>query len=144
MADPASVVGFVSLSFQVIQGLKLYYTQYLSFHDDIDALLMRVDGIQALLSSLECQMETFNYSDDAMCTQLDDCLRVCNDSIEKLKDYQQKCSEPRHSPGKLRSKLEWVKLRVLYPFKKETLEDLHKALDRLLANLQIALQISQR
>ncbi|ORY11272.1 hypothetical protein BCR34DRAFT_601535 [Clohesyomyces aquaticus] len=143
MVDPASVAGFISLSLQVVQGLERYYSQFVSFHDEIKGINTRIEGLHAILHDFEQSIGRFDLREDAIWGKVQACLTACRASLKDLEAYQRRCSEPRYDPGTLTRRLELGKLRLLYPFKKETLGGLHAVLDRLVENLQTALQVLQ-
>lgn len=56
MTDPGSLVGAVSLTLQVVQGLKAYYlNNFKSFHEDADAVVERTERLEAILQLLQKQ-----------------------------------------------------------------------------------------
>jgi hypothetical protein len=54
-----------------------------------------------------------------------------------------KCEKSKYAPNSLRGGEQMIRARILYSFRKDTLENLQKDLDRLLENLQIGLQALQ-
>lgn len=116
------------------------YTEFRSFHDDIDVVIQRTERIEAILHVLERPVEKLWRDDDELSEEVKKCMKLCESAVSKLKFYQEKCSEADHRPEKLRKKLVLVKQRALYPFRKDTLQDLHKQLGWMHDNLQTVLQ----
>ncbi|PSN62549.1 hypothetical protein BS50DRAFT_638175 [Corynespora cassiicola Philippines] len=142
MTDPFSVagtaVGITSLGIQVCQSLVRYYSQYRSFHDDIDAVVQRVEGLQSILNTVALVKNKIESSDEPS-ADLQAALMACLSAVDSLKKMAEKCNETR-TLGSTQDVARLVKKRLLWPFKKETLADTQKALDGLQANLLVALQ----
>ncbi|KAJ4295096.1 hypothetical protein N0V90_007105 [Kalmusia sp. IMI 367209] len=139
MSDPGSLVGAVSLTLQMLQGLKWYYSHFRSYHDDIEAVLSRAERIESILSVLQKPVEKFGRDDYELFAEVKNCIRVCEEARVRLKEHQEKISTPEYRQDVLIKKLVLVKKRFAYPFRKETLEDLQKQLDRMLESLQVVL-----
>ncbi|KAF1960005.1 hypothetical protein CC80DRAFT_590342 [Byssothecium circinans] len=143
MCDPGSIVGAVSLTLQIVQRLKTYYNEFRSFHSDIDAVVTQSERIVSILNALEKPVQGLWRGRDELCQEVRASIRACDEARLKVKAHQQKCSECDLQPENLRKKLVLVKTRCLYPFRKDTLGDLQRQLDRMLENLQTIIQVLQ-
>ena len=141
MSDPGSLVGAVSLTLQVLQGLKWYYSHFRSYHNDIEAILSHAERIESMLCILRKPVEKLWRDDDELSAEVRDCIRVCEEARTRLIEHQEKISIPEYRQEVLIKKLVLVKKRFAYPFRKDTLEDLQKQLDRMLKSLQVVLQV---
>jgi hypothetical protein len=143
MADPFSVagsaVGVTSLGIQTCQALFRYYSQFKGFHDDIDDVLGRVEGLQGILNSLKLLKGRFEADNHKPSSQLHLALKECEEVLLRLKKLADKCNAT-VAPGSLEDRLRYAKKRATWPFKKETLEGLQTTLDRFQHNLSLALQ----
>lgn len=136
-------MGAVSLALQVVQGLKTYYTQYLSYHDDIAAVVTRIKRLESILQIVENPTKKLSLTDDPISDEVWSCIAEGLKTVEKLKSYQEKCSYASNASGIQASRMHEVKKRLAYPFRKDTLEDLQKCLDRLLESHQVIMQALQ-
>jgi hypothetical protein len=140
MADAG---GAVSLALQIAQGLNVYYTQFRAFRDDVETVVLRTERLQIILRCLERPVQRLELDDEPISEQTWSCIAECLKAVKSLKQYQEKCSEVQHAPDQLRHTLLHAKNRLAYPFRKTTLEELQKVLDRLLANLELILHALQ-
>lgn len=140
MADPGGIIGAISLALQVTQGLKIYYTQFTSYHEDIAAVIARTKRLESVLRALEPSVLRLGLDDDPISDEIRSCIMECIDAVKKLKAHQEKCGEVDTIPDTLRTRIYIAKKRLAYPFRKDTLEDLNKSLDRFLGTLQVIIQ----
>lgn len=66
---------------------------------------------------------------------------MCENAVERLDTFLERCGEKEHHPDTLKKRTVLVKKRFLYPFRRDTLEDLQKQLSRLLENVQTIIQV---
>ena len=131
MSDPGSIVGAVSLLLQSLQEMKKYYSNYRNFNEDIVNITVRIQHLEVILSVIEKHIQSLWRDDDETCNEVKECIVACDDARKKLELHLQKCD------GSLRKGNSAIlSTRLLYPFRRATLEDLQKQLDRLLNNLQ--------
>jgi hypothetical protein len=147
MSDPfsiaASAIGVVSLGIQVCNGLFIYYQDFKSQDEEISAVLLELGDLAQMLELLHSTMSRRDLS------------RLHNTEVDHLNTLQ---SHSREAITKLRTILEkfrihdgkaWIaKLKaasrkVLYPFQKQTIQELQTAVASLRSNLSIALQVLQ-
>jgi hypothetical protein len=143
MADPFSVagtaVGITSLGIQTCQILYNYYSQLKGYRDDIDNVLQQVQGLQGILESVREVKARFEIDDHAPSSQLQLALEACQKALGELKKMADKCNTSQQS-GSIQSRIKDVKKRVLWPYKKDTLEGMQATLSRFQENLSLALQ----
>jgi hypothetical protein len=138
MAD-AGAVGALSLALQVLKELHSYYTKFKSHDEDIATITTRLDHLHVILRVLERPVQRLDYDDnDPLTEELWSCVAECLKGVKKLQLYRDKCYKNRYAEERL--SIQDIKNRVAYPFRKGTLEDIQKVLDRLLQNLQLILQ----
>lgn len=140
MVDPGGVIGAVSLALQVIQGLNAYYTQFKSYNEDIDAVLSRTNRLHSILRILERPLLKLETDDDPVSEEVWACIAQCLKVVKKLNVHQEKCSREENAKDTLRTKMHEVRNRTAYPFRKHTMDDMQKLLDRMLENLAVILQ----
>ncbi|CAI6339630.1 unnamed protein product [Periconia digitata] len=140
MSDVGSVVGVLSLSLQLLQSLQKYYTEFRSFHSDIDALINRAERLESILHILEKPVQKLWKDDDELSEEVKKCMEVCEKVVARLRAFQQRCGEIDHRPETLRKKMVLVKNRALWPFRKDTLRDLHVELGWMMEGLKVVLQ----
>jgi hypothetical protein len=139
MAD-AGAVGALSLALQVLKELYSYYTRFKSHDDDIAAITTRLDNLHVILRVFERPVQRLDYDDnDPLTEELWTCVGKCLKGVKKLQMYRDKCYKDKHAEERL--SIQDIKNRVAYPFRKGTLEDIQKVLDRLLQNLQLICQV---
>jgi len=143
MSDPFSVagtaVGITSLGIQTCQILHRYYSQFKGFHEDIDDVIRQAEGLQGILDSLRQIKERVEVDNHAPSSQLHIALKTCEEALEKLKDMADQCDATKQ-PDDIRAHLGRAQKRLLWPFRKETLDDLQGTLSKLQGNLVLALQ----
>ncbi|KAF2117923.1 hypothetical protein BDV96DRAFT_685560 [Lophiotrema nucula] len=144
MGDPFSVagtaVGITSLGIQICQGLVQYYSQFRSYHDDIESAIQRLEGLEGILKALESVKSKVEMDNHEPSEQLQLAMRACEACLKKLELQLKKCGETK-IPGTLKDRANMARKRLLWPFKRDTLKDLQGTLDRLQHNLQLSLKI---
>ncbi|KAH7130131.1 hypothetical protein B0J11DRAFT_522504 [Dendryphion nanum] len=141
MAEVAGVVvGFTSLGVQICQGINSFYGPFKSFHDDIDAIVIRVEGLQASLEALQSVRNRLDRPSTIVDAQLNDAINSCARQLERVDLTRKKYGDVR-LPETWEDKARIARKRLLWPFKKDALTELQTNLDRLQSNLQVALDI---
>ena len=145
MADPFSItgtaVGITSLGLQVCQGLVQYYTQFKCFHHDVSAAIERAQRLAGILNILQDYLRK-SVEDEASAIEAWKSILACDEGLKRLQHLVKKYEDLK-LPENLEDKLKLAQERLLYPFKKDSLDELNNKLDRLQANLQVALQALQ-
>ena len=144
MADPFSItgttVGIISLGIQVCRGLVQYYSRFRTYHEDIDVVIQRLEGIRGILVALDLIKEKVGLDNDEPSAQLRLALQAYRNSVQKLECMVRKGGEIK-VPKTLEDRLRLAGKRILWPFKRGTLSDMQKTLDRLQKDLHLAFQI---
>ncbi|KAF2788778.1 hypothetical protein K505DRAFT_366174 [Melanomma pulvis-pyrius CBS 109.77] len=143
MVDPGTAVGVISLGLQVLQGLSNYYSQFASFSVEITTVVERIQSLCAIIDALDGAVQKLQR-DEPISAAVRQCIDACKAGLRDLEVYQKKCGEITLVPTTIEDKIQLVKKRLLFPFRKGTLEDLQKILDRLQSNLDtiiLALQL---
>ena len=143
MVDPGTAVGVISLGLQVLQGLATFYKHFASFHNELSTVVRRIESLHMIIDALEGPVRDLER-DDLISAAVRQCIETCKAGIEELEVYQKKCGSVTLVTTVKKNKLRASKSRLLFPFRKATLDDLAKALDRLQSNLDtvaLALQL---
>lgn len=143
MAEAAgAAVGVVSLGLQVLQGLASYYTQYKSFSCEITAVVGRIARLTAILDALDGPVRKLEC-EESIPAEVRRSISECEAGIQMLKIYGKKCGEVKFEPQNMDDRLQLVKKKLLFPFRKGSLEDLMKNLDRLQNNVDTIIMALQ-
>lgn len=134
MVDPGTAVGVISLGLQVLQSLATYYSQFASFSAEITAVVERIQSLCVIIDSLDGAVQRLQR-DEPISAAVRQCIDACKAGIWDLEVYQKKCGEITLIPTTIEDKIRLVRKRLLFPFRKGTLEDLQKILDRLQSNV---------
>lgn len=145
MADPASIVGTVvgvaSLGIQSCQIIQKYYSQHKSYGDDIKQVLDQLQGLEGMLSALRDAKSRIEVDNHEPSSQLHMALGRCETSIKRLYDFAQKCGIAKdHNDG--RSRIGLAKDKILWPFRKEALNELRANVDSLQQSLALIFNIT--
>jgi hypothetical protein len=143
MADPGTAVGIISLGLQVLQGLVKFYSHFASFSTEIAAVVQRIEGLCMTLDALDGPVRKVER-DDAISAAVRRCIDTCRSSIRDLEIYRRNCGDTELGASTLEDKLRHVRKRLTFPFRKGTLNDIGRVLDRLQSNLDtviLALQL---
>ena len=142
MGDAGAVVGVVSLALQVLQGLSQYYSQFKAFDDTIAQTTHRVERLRGILVAVDGPVRKLEVDNSPISEQVRLAITSCEVGLGKLQEIVEKCSKTQIG-GKFLSPLQAVKNRVLFPFRKSTLDDLGTYLGGVQANLDTILQALQ-
>lgn len=140
MAD--GIVGAISLGFQVTRELAVYYSAFKSYHSDVEAVATRVELISNVFERMQATIQTLSPAQIDSLKELDRLVIACVDSLHELERYQEKCAKTKHAPDHLKGHMESITKRLVYPFRKSTLEGLQRTLDSLIGIVQLMTQIS--
>lgn len=137
--DVGTAVGVASLGIQVCQGLLEYYRDWKDYDDDIRCTYAELSELNKTFTVLHDKLQTASGS--VFIDRAKDCLLTCQDGITQLEEKLKKIhKEP--STG-LKQKMQAGILRLLYPFRKSTLDKLRTNVQTLLQHLGLALQVIQ-
>ena len=143
LATAGSIVGLVSLSIQACEGLTRYYNDYRSQSEEINSLFQRVEDLKNMCENLKRELrrrlrQTLEPLDD----QVAKLISSCRDGISDLESALKTCSTTK-KPASRVARLNQLRLRIAYPFKKSTIQRLNEYVHRVQGNLQSALQVVQ-
>lgn len=138
MADPASVVGVISLGIQVCQGLVSYYESWKSFDDDIAHLHASIGGLKTTLENLEHTLPKFRNSNANLVTDIEKKIISSAHGIHQLEKVLTKCQSS-ISANIVQQKGYRIVQKTFYPFKKATLQEVRNQVIDLEHNLEISL-----
>ena len=125
-------MGAISLLLQIVQGLKKYYLDYRDFTKHVGNIFTHIERAEAILSVLKIPIEHVWRDNEELPTEVQKCVHSCEEACGKLGN-QLRLFKKCH--GQQNTVL--TKARMLYPFRKSTLEDLQKQLNRLFNDLQL-------
>ncbi|KAK4892915.1 hypothetical protein LTR27_008643 [Elasticomyces elasticus] len=141
MADIAgSAVGIVSLGIQVCQGLLQYYGDWKGYHKDIEASHKAVQGLTETFVLLAQVLNGNVVVNDAQRRNVENCVASCEDSVGHLRDRLAELRKYGH-PAAFREKVKASGSRLLYPFKKESLDVLRNLVQEILQRLMLAVNV---
>jgi hypothetical protein len=144
MADPFSVagtaVGITSLGIQTFQILYRYYADFKGHHEDIDSLLRQITGLQGILEILQGKEYEWKH-DEIQPPSLPGftmAIADCKEALAKLDRMTAKFGAI-DTEKHWKTRLANVQKRMIWPFKKETLQELQCNLTVFKDNLSIVL-----
>jgi hypothetical protein len=128
MADPFSVagtaVGITSLGIQTFQILYRYYADFKGHHEDIDSLLRQITGLQGILEILQGKEYEWKH-DEIQPPSLPGftmAIADCKEALAKLDRMTAKFGAI-DTEKHWKTRLANVQKRMIWPFKKETLQE---------------------
>ncbi|CAN9363226.1 unnamed protein product [Alternaria alternata] len=135
--DPGTAVGVVSLGIQVCEGILKYYRDWRGYEEDIQEAYTRIDDLAKTFALLHAELQTVPQK--AFAIRAQECLATCQDGIQQLEKKLKKVHKD--APAGLRQRAQVGGLRLMYPFRKSTLEKLKEIAQGLMQQLNLALQI---
>ena len=135
--DPGTALGTVSLGIQVCEGLLGYYRDYKGYEEDCQEAYTQIDSLRKTFDYLDDKLKTLPQK--ALATRAQECITGCQNSIEQLGAVLKKI-EGEPSAG-IWQRLGAKSRRLLYPFKKDTLERLKSIVQKMLQPLDLAIQL---
>lgn len=140
MAD--GIVGAISLGFQVTRELAVYYSAFKSYHDDVRAVTNRIELVNNVFERLQATIQRLKVIKVDSSKDVENLLLSCVESLKELERYRDKCKKNKNTPAYLKTHVEMVINRTVYPFRKSSLEGLQRTLEGLIGALQLMLEIS--
>ncbi|RYN73457.1 hypothetical protein AA0117_g7845 [Alternaria alternata] len=135
--DPGTAVGVVSLGMQVCEGILKYYRDWKGYEKDIQEAYTGIDDLAKTFAILYDELQTVPQK--AFAIRAQECLATCQDGIQQLEKKLKKVHK--EAPAGLRHRAQVGGLRLMYPFRKSTLEKLKEIAQGLMQQLNLALQI---
>ena len=142
LAVPASVAAVISLSIQCCENLHKYYADFRSHSQDIQHFLQEVDDLRTFSRNLELLIQARAQSQDPCTQQVTELIDKLRGNAHKLEEAVRQC----HAtllPDDVASKIKATRTRVLYPFKKRTIQSQRETVKGTHAILRGALQLLQ-
>ncbi|KAK3615538.1 hypothetical protein LTR56_026528 [Elasticomyces elasticus] len=141
MADIAgSAVGIVSLGIQVCQGLLQYYGDWKGYHKDTEASHKAVQRLTETFVLLAQVLNGNVVVNDAQRRNVENCVAGREDSVGHLRDRLAELRKYEH-PAAFREKVKASGSRLLYPFKKESLDVVGNLVQEILQRLMLAVNV---
>lgn len=124
-----------SLSIQVCQGLLIYYGDWKDY-DDIREVYIGIDDINQTFQLLNSKL--LDLAETPFVKRAKQCLKTCEDNVLQLKARLEKIQKK--GPDGTKQKIQAIGLRLLYPFRKSTLDKLKVIVQFLIRQLGVAVQ----
>jgi hypothetical protein len=146
MTDPLSVTagaaGFISLAITVCQGLVTYYKAWDGWEDDVRSAVQDVEDISKFFNLFNSRISTMSADQADIVNQAHTARTRIAEAAKKLEEIRDKCKAVPTQNGK-RHRLRNLSRRSLYPFKKETLQEVQDTVRQARAGLTDLLQLIQ-
>ena len=142
LATAGSLVGLISLSIQSCQGLTSYYSAWKSYDEQIGHTHRNLDELRITCENLERELQRITQYQEPAVQQVARLITSCRDGINSLRHALEQC----HSvqiPTSLTAKIKVCRARALFPFRKQTLQQLKDTVHDIQRNLDSALQVLQ-
>jgi hypothetical protein len=134
-----SAVGLASLGIEVCQGLLGYYQDWKGYREDVDSTYSKISSLQQTLELLACVLKDGSIAAEHA-ARANECLIECCDGIENLKKRLAKIRK-NDDPRGFRQVVRAGEIRLLYPFKKDTLTKLDNLVTDLIMRLSLVLDM---
>ena len=134
-----TAVGVISLGIQTAQGILWYYGAWKDRDDDISTMCTSLNNLTETLNVLLETIKPPAKFHQNVKDNVENGIRTFGETLKKLDHELKKVkgTEP-PKPG-TRSTIRLHLLRLLYPFKKDTLEKIQKVVSEARSNLRLAL-----
>lgn len=144
MADPLSiasgVAGLLSLGLQVTRSLVEFYSAYKDQANDLAKITQNLESLLNLFQLLDRALLKCQPT-DTLLQEINTVAKRCSEIIEELQAECQKFQKEA-SIG-IKGKIQVAGRRVIYPFRKSTLQKLEEDISEMRENLYLALEILQ-
>ncbi|KAJ4345321.1 uncharacterized protein N0V89_011451 [Didymosphaeria variabile] len=135
--DPGTAVGVASMGIQVCQGLLEYYQSWKGYEEDIREAYSAITELSRTFKLLEEGLTMQRTS--TLVSQAQESLMACKDGVQQLEKKLKKLHK--EAPNGFKEKAHASRLRLLYPFKKSTLEKFKEITQELLLRLAVAIDV---
>lgn len=147
MTDPlsaaASAASFISLGIEVCKGLMSYFRNLRGQDEDICTFSERIENFRFTLETLDPLLPMVEHLESSASPPLQNVRRQilsCCKGMNTLKAALTKFQSIEVASG-FREKLNNLKQRGLYPFRKEVLQELQRTVADMQRNLNTALHV---
>lgn len=147
MTDPlsvaGSVVGVTSLGIQVTQSLVDFYKAYKSQDSEVSSIIGRLESLVEIFQHLKNALSgrIFQADEQNLINSIETSITDCDEYVSELQDECQKFSKS--SLIGIKAAIKVAGRRVIYPFRKSTLQKLDEDIGEIRANLSFALDVLQ-
>lgn len=127
----------ISLGIQICQGLLKYYGDWKDYDEDIREVYTGIDDLNKTFQLLSSKL--LDLAETPFVERAKECLKTCQDNVlhlnARLEKLQKKASDG------VKQKIQTGGLRLLYPFRKSTLDKLKVIVQSLIRQLGVAMQV---
>jgi hypothetical protein len=141
LSTAGSIVGIVSLGITLSQGLCDYYAAYQEYDTDIATASKKLRHLLHVFQALHdgLRQRQFGADDRVLCKEISSCIEDCSDLVTELETELAKLSS---TPSRdTIFELRHTGRRLLYPFRKSTLQKLSEDIDSIVSCLSLAMQL---
>ena len=142
MGDPFSIAGsavsVISLGIQVCSGLLPYYEAFKSYDSYGIRVYGKLDGLKTTLVTLQESLERLAPTSASAVENTRRKILSCQTGFQVIEQTWKDCQRSSSSDG-IRQKVQNVRRRIAFPFKKSTLQDLDALMTDLQLNLDTAI-----
>ena len=133
----SGVAGLLSLGLELCHEILAYYDGVMSFDEDVKRMCSSIKDVNKILRVIENTLTKGTFSADTI-EIVETSISRCTEGLATL---QKKLGKIRANDpdGTFKTKLEYTKKRLLYPFKESTLAKLRELCGNLQDNLGLAL-----
>ena len=142
LATAGSLIGLISLSIQLCQGLTSYYSAWRSYDQQVSHTYHNLDELRITCGILERELQRITQYQEPAVRQVVRLIVSCQDGTNSLRHALEQCHSTQ-IPQTLTAKFDLYRARALYPFKKQTLRTLEDNVHSIQGNLSSALLILQ-
>lgn len=141
MLDPGTALAVVGLAITVCQELQTYYDGYKQYDEDVASVRSTAASLGAIFGLVSDALAQTELSQKQLQT-LVNCISECEDNVTKMEKKLKKI-KLEDDPKTISKAFKAGLLRVLYPFKKDTLDKLHSTSQALIQRLMLAMDTLQ-
>jgi hypothetical protein len=138
-----SVVGIISLSMQISEGLLKYYRSWKDQDNAVSDLCASLESLSESLTILSTAIQPPVKFGKAVKNDVEKNVDRMSGTLKKLKDELEKIKGTQTPKPGARATMRRHVRRALYPFREETLNKMQRAIDNARSDLDLALQVLQ-
>jgi len=145
--DPLSVaggvVGIISLSIQVTQGLVDFYSAHKGRQSDLAHTAKKLEHLLRTLEILHDKLaqRRFSAEEKPLLKNVEGSIQDCEECIHELQNEANKFKD--NPTNGIRATARTAARKVAYPFRQSTLQALDEDVDEIVSHLSLALQVLQ-
>jgi len=128
----SGIVGFLSFSITICNGLVQYYQSWSSRDEAVNSLLQELTNLHLTLDLFRepfAELSAEEIGDEALdhIITLEHGLRT---NVQKLEKILNRC-KTNDAPANIQERIHIFKMKAIYPFKKETIQELKRVISDL-------------